>query len=196
MKTIRSGLNSSHDNSPLSMSGRRVCEDRLTEPPLRGAAGLSTERAQPQRDLKREGLHRVCSIRAQSDRRVSSEASTAGKMERLLGRSSGSRITLLAAPSRESDLSGVCGVRPRLQRRDRDGFKPSSLFSRSNTPQAPKSPGMVSPARGIATNAVRRAERPVEQRRVSLQLARFLAVKTGKRDAYPTFFNWLLGWFV
>ena len=80
MKTIRSGLNSSHDNSPLSMSGRRVCEDRLTEPPLRGAAGLSTERAQPQRDLKREGLHRVCSIRAQSDRRVSSEASTASKI--------------------------------------------------------------------------------------------------------------------
>lgn len=118
------------------------------------------------------------------------------KLERLLGRSSGSRITLLTAPSRESNLSGVCGVRPRIQRRDRDGFKPSSLFSRSNTPQAPKSAGMVSPARGIATNAVRRAERPVEQRRVSLQLARFLAVKTGKRDAYPTFFNWLLGWFV
>ena len=90
----------------------------------------------------------------------------------------------------------ACSISPRLQRRDRDGFKPSSLFSRSNTPQAPKSPGMVSPARGIATNAVRRAERPVEQRRVSLQLARFLAVKTGKRDAYPTFFNWLLGWFV
>lgn len=196
MKAIRSGLNSSHDNSPLSMSSLRGCEDRPTEALVRGAAALSTERARPQSGLKTEGPLPGGSNRAQSDRRVSSEASTAGKMERLLGRSSGSRITLLAAPSRESDLSGVCGVRPRLQRRDRDGFKPSSLFSRSNTPQAPKSAGMVSPARWIATDVVRRAERPVEQRRVSLQLARFLAVKTGKRDAYPTFFNWLLGWFV
>ena len=65
------------------------------------------------------------------------------KLERLLGRSSGSRITLLTAPSQESNLSGVCGVRPRIQRRDRDGFKPSSLFSRSNTPQAPKSAGHI-----------------------------------------------------
>ena len=80
MKTIRSGLNSSHDNSPLSMSSLRGCEDRPTEPPVRGAAAFSTERARPQRDLKREGLHRAGNSRAQSDRRVSSEASTAGKI--------------------------------------------------------------------------------------------------------------------
>ena len=35
-------------------------------------------------------------------------------------------------------LRARCGVRPRLQRRDRDGFTPSSLFSRAATsPQAP-----------------------------------------------------------
>lgn len=40
-------------------------------------------------------------------------------------------------------LSGVCGVRPRLQRRDRDGFSPSSLFSGTGHKpvQAPKSDG-------------------------------------------------------
>lgn len=48
-------------------------------------------------------------------------------------------------------LSGVCGVRPRLQRRDRDGFAPSSLFSRGNAPRAPKSAGIVSLAVTIAT---------------------------------------------
>ena len=62
------------------MSSLRGCEDRPTEPPVRGAAAFSTERARPQRDLKREGLHRAGNSRAQSDRRVSSEASTAGKI--------------------------------------------------------------------------------------------------------------------
>lgn len=66
---------------------------------------------------------------------------------RLLGRSSGFRISLLAAPSRPSRLPNsrqqrlavaCCSVRPRLQRRDRDGIAPSSLFfspatSRRNT---------------------------------------------------------------
>ena len=49
---------------------------------------------------------------------------------RHLGRSSGYRITLLTAPSQARLLSGNCGVRPRIQRRDRDGFSPSSLFFR------------------------------------------------------------------
>ncbi len=49
-------------------------------------------------------------------------------IHRQLGRSSGSRINLLAAPSRESFAVVNCGVRPRIQRRDRDGFAPSSLF--------------------------------------------------------------------
>jgi hypothetical protein len=47
---------------------------------------------------------------------------------RRLGRSSDFRIALLTAPSREILAVACCGVRPRLQRRDRDGFAPSSLF--------------------------------------------------------------------
>jgi hypothetical protein len=56
---------------------------------------------------------------------------------RRMGRSSGFRIGLLTAPSRPAcsrlwsrplQDSGICGFRPRLQRRDRDGFAPSSLF--------------------------------------------------------------------
>ncbi len=80
-----------------------------------------------------------------------------------LGRSSGSRISLLAAPSRESPRSGVWtgfvknrdakasatpektvpvgSVRPRLQRRDRDGIAPSSLFFPRR--QAAEHPGHV-----------------------------------------------------
>jgi hypothetical protein len=59
------------------------------------------------------------------------------------GRSSGFRFVLLAEPSRWRPSSirvtdpfvmrrlavALSGVRPRLQRRDRDGFAPSSLFS-------------------------------------------------------------------
>ena len=47
-----------------------------------------------------------------------------------MGRSSGSRFTLLAAPSHHAcgvTVAISCGFRPRLQRRVRDGFAPSSL---------------------------------------------------------------------
>ena len=45
------------------------------------------------------------------------------------GRSSGFRIILRATPSHEQQArSGRSGVRPRLQRRDRNGFSPFSLF--------------------------------------------------------------------
>ena len=47
--------------------------------------------------------------------------------ELALGRSSGLRITLLAAPSRPARAGGCSGFRSRLQRRGRDGFLPSSL---------------------------------------------------------------------
>ena len=47
--------------------------------------------------------------------------------ELALGRSSGLRIILLAAPSRPIRASGCSGFRPRSQRRGRDGFSPSSL---------------------------------------------------------------------
>jgi hypothetical protein len=43
------------------------------------------------------------------------------------GRSSGFRIVLLTAPSRVF-TQWLCGVRSRLQRRDRNGFAPFSLF--------------------------------------------------------------------
>ena len=45
------------------------------------------------------------------------------------GRSSGFRIDLCAMPShKQQACSGRSGVRPRLQRRDRNGFAPFSLF--------------------------------------------------------------------
>jgi hypothetical protein len=46
-----------------------------------------------------------------------------------MGRSSGSRIGRTSTPSPNGFWSGLGSVRPRLQRRDRDGFAPSSLFS-------------------------------------------------------------------
>lgn len=68
-----------------------------------------------------------------SDRHVSSRASTAGQM----GSTSGQVFWLPDHPTCRAFpsliLSGTCGVRPRLQRRDRDGFAPSSLFSRQTT---------------------------------------------------------------
>jgi len=45
-----------------------------------------------------------------------------------LSRSSGFRIILSAAPSHPSGQWHSCGDRPRLRRRDRDGFSPSSLL--------------------------------------------------------------------
>lgn len=52
------------------------------------------------------------------------------------GRSSGSRVVLLPRPSRSFPTSGPCvGFRHRLQRRDRAGFAPASLFT------APPRPG-------------------------------------------------------
>ncbi len=49
------------------------------------------------------------------------------------GRFSGSRICLLAIPSRPVHRPVDChGFRPRLQRRDRDGFSPSSLLNPGN----------------------------------------------------------------
>jgi len=74
------------------------------------------------------------------------------------GRSSGFRIDLLAAPSRFSAVAGLtalggcvlrsktrlipthqspCGVRSRLQRRDRNGIAPFSLFFRTRRQAAP-----------------------------------------------------------
>lgn len=52
-----------------------------------------------------------------------------------LGRSSGFRIILLTAPSRAafSLHSGLGSVRSRLQRRDRNGVTPFSLFFESST---------------------------------------------------------------
>ncbi len=54
-------------------------------------------------------------------------------MVRIPGRSSGFWFILLPAPSRPltpSD-SGLRGFRPHLQRRDREGFAPSSLTQES-----------------------------------------------------------------
>ncbi len=63
-----------------------------------------------------------------------------------LGRSSGFRFELLAAPSHgvlQSSAVAICSFRHRLQRRDRNGFAPFSLFFRRNdkSPRTPKSIG-------------------------------------------------------
>ena len=47
-------------------------------------------------------------------------------------RSSGFRIDLIPAPSHELPCSGLSRFRPRLQRRVRDGFTPSSLVPNKN----------------------------------------------------------------
>ena len=85
---------------------------------------------------RREGManpgplrrHRVQAFSEQDSSRVTT-----------MGRSSGFRIDLLATPSHEflrqtfvtlfAARSGYCSVCPRLQRRDRNGFSPFSLFS-------------------------------------------------------------------
>lgn len=77
------------------------------------------------------------------------------------GRSSGFRFVLLAEPSRwrlssirETDrfvirrwAVALSGVRPRLQRRDRDGFAPSSLFS----PASHELPGHLDGRRNLTS---------------------------------------------
>jgi len=82
---------------------------------------------------------------------------------RHLGRSSGFRIDLLATPSRErvrrksspSSCSQwlLCSVRPRLQRRDRNGLAPFSLFfPRSDRlRKTPTSSHIVSPGHMLST---------------------------------------------
>ncbi len=62
----------------------------------------------------------------------SSKASTAGHQVTTSGQVFWlpDQSTHRAFPSRI--LSGICGFCPRLQRRDRDGFTPSSLFSRTD----------------------------------------------------------------
>lgn len=68
----------------------------------------------------------------QSEHHDSSKASTAGHQVATSGQVFWlpDQSTHRAFPS--MILSGICGFRPRLQRRDRDGFTPSSLFSRTD----------------------------------------------------------------
>ncbi len=68
----------------------------------------------------------------QSEHHDSSRASTAGHQVTTSGQVFWlpDHSTHRAFPS--MTLSGICGFRPRLQRRDRDGFTPSSLFSRTD----------------------------------------------------------------
>ena len=82
-----------------------------------------------------------------------------------MGRSSGFRIKLPAAPSRDVEPTTVvginlavvyCGFRPRLQRRDRNGFAPFSLFF---TPDAesgatPMSAAILTRAERLSTDEI------------------------------------------
>jgi hypothetical protein len=82
-----------------------------------------------------------------------------GFSNRHLGRSSGYRITLLTAPSQTTLFSGDCGFRPRIQRRDRDGFSPSSLFFRERLVHGhPRRAGIVSRHPRFATPKTERQD--------------------------------------
>ena len=80
VKAIRSGLNSSHGQFSVvdvrSSRMRRPSHGAASSRRSRLQHRARTTAARPQK----EGLHRAGSIRAQSDRRVSSEASTASKI--------------------------------------------------------------------------------------------------------------------
>ena len=145
MRKGRQTLILGHDNSPLSNTDRR----RRTKEPQPLTAQTDTHHC--------ETLGQGITGLGGTDASVRPPRLVQSEHRRPLGTTPGQvfwlpdQSTNRAFPS--FVLSGGCGVRPRLQRRDRDGFAPSSLFSRAGhkPDEHPCRPSILPPCPPIST---------------------------------------------